>query len=48
MHGDEQQADLGIHHDVAEALEHAVAVIVGECEFRRAGDGHKSRHAALE
>ena len=48
MHGDEQQADVGIDHDVAEALEHAVAVVVGECEFGRAGDGHEARHAALE
>ena len=30
MHGDEQHADLGIDQDIAQAFEHAVAVIVGE------------------
>jgi hypothetical protein len=48
VHGDEQQADIGIDDDVAEALEHAVAVIVGKCDLGRAGDAHKARRAALE
>ena len=29
VQGDEQQADIAVDHNVAEALEHAVAVIVG-------------------
>ncbi len=48
MHGDEQQTDIGIDDDVAEALEHAVSVIVGECDLGRPGDAHKARRAALE
>src|SRR3954471_18402501 len=48
MHRDEQQADIGIRDDVAEALEHAVAVIVRECDLGRPGDAHKARRPALE
>src|SRR4051794_41072847 len=48
MHGDEQQADIGIGDDVAETLEHAVAVIVGECDLGRPGDAHKAWRTALE
>src|SRR5215207_215770 len=48
VHRDEQQADIGIGDDVAETLEHAVAVIVGKCDLGRPGDAHKSRRSALE
>ena len=45
---DEQQADMRVHDDVAEALEHAVAVVVGEGQFAIAGQAHEAGHAALE
>ena len=48
VHRDEQQPDIGIGDDVAEALEHAVAVIVGERDLGRPGDAHKARRTALE
>jgi len=48
VHGDEQQADFGIDDDIAEALEHAVPVIVGESKFGRTGHAHKAGFAALE
>src|SRR2546429_4666083 len=48
VHGNEQQADIGIGDDVAETLEHAVSVIVGKCDLGRPGDAHKARRSALE
>src|SRR4051812_9240774 len=47
MHRDEQQADIGIGDDVAETLEHAVAVIVGECDLGRPGFWTKARGPPL-
>lgn len=48
MHGDEQKADAGVGCDIAQALEHAVAVIVWEGQLAGAGDAHEARQAALE
>src|SRR5262245_40135541 len=48
MHGDEQQANMRVQNHIAEALEHAVAVVIGECQFRGIGNAHESRHATLE
>src|SRR5262245_59832511 len=48
MHGDEQQANMRVHNQIAEALEHAVAVVIGKRQLRGIGNAHESRHAALE
>src|SRR5215207_4528767 len=48
MHGNEQQAYFRVDQNIAEALEHAVAVIVGKGQFRRARNPDEARHAALE
>lgn len=44
----EQQPDLRVHRDVAEALEHAVAVVVREGELVGRSHPHKAGEAALE
>src|SRR5690349_22577210 len=46
--GNEQQSDMRIAADIAEALEHAVAVIVGKSKLRRCGHSHEPGSAALE
>src|SRR5262245_44268747 len=48
MHGDEQQANMRVHNHITEALEHAVAVVVGERQLRGVGNAHESRHATLK
>ena len=48
VHRDEEEPDIGVHHDVAETLEHAVAVIVGESQFGRPRDAYEARHAAFK
>ena len=44
---DEQQADLGVHEDVAEAAEHPVAVVARERERAVVDDPDEAGHAAL-
>jgi hypothetical protein len=44
---DEQEADRRVGRDVAEALEHAVAVVARESERVRRHDPHESGRAAL-
>src|SRR5262245_25710663 len=48
MHGDEQQANMRVHNHIAEALEHAVAVVIGKRHLRGIRNAHESRHATLE
>src|SRR5207302_571984 len=48
MHRNEQKPDMRVDREVAEALEHAIAVVIGKCEFGRSGDANESRRAALE
>ena len=48
VHVDEQQADVGVDQHVAEALEHAVAVVVGKRQLVGRGDAHEARRSALE
>ena len=48
VHVDEQQADVGIDQQVAQALEHAVAVVVGEGQLVRRRHAHEAGRAALE
>jgi hypothetical protein len=48
VHGDEQQADVRIGEDVAKALEHAVAVVIGKGKLVVAGHAYKARHPAFE
>ena len=44
---DEEQADLRVGHDVAEAAEHAVAVVARELERAGVDHAHEAGHAAL-
>ena len=39
---------FGLTSEIAEALEHAVAVVVGKRQLARPGHAHEARHAALE
>src|SRR5262249_1703608 len=48
VHRDEQQPDMRIDADIAEALEHAVAVVIGKRELRWRGNPDEPRRAALE
>src|SRR5882724_3340582 len=48
VHGNEQQADIGVNDDVAETLEHAIPVIVRECDLGRSRHPDKARGTALE
>src|SRR6266403_959053 len=48
MHRNEQKPHMRVDREVAEALEHAMAVVIRKCEFRRSGDANESRRAALE
>ena len=45
---DEQQPDVRIDQQIAEALEHAVAVVIGKRQFGVRRHAHKARRAALE
>ena len=47
-HGDEQEPDIRIDQQVAQALEHAVAVIVGKSQLAGSRHPHETRHAGLE
>src|SRR5713101_7692783 len=48
MHRNEQHPDMRVDGEVADTLEHAVAVVVRKCKFRRSGDPDKSGRATLE
>src|SRR6266853_2416582 len=48
MHGNEQKPDMRIDREVAEALEHAIAVVIRKCKFGRSGDANETGRAALE
>src|SRR5580704_13125007 len=47
-HAHEEQADMRIDAEIAETLEHAVAVVIGKYQLIRRNDAHKSRRTALE
>src|SRR5687768_12932846 len=44
---EEEQADIRIDPDIAQAAEHAVAVVAWERQLVRRGNAHKTRQAAL-
>src|SRR5262249_10132778 len=48
VHRDEQYPDVRIDQDISQTLEHAVAVVIGKCQFGRPGDAYKSGHTAFE
>src|SRR4051794_21529129 len=48
MQVDEQQPDMRVDQEIAEALEHPVAVIVGKRDLAVAGDAHESGRPTLE
>src|SRR3981189_849820 len=48
MHGNEQKPDMRVGRKVAEALEHAIAVVIRKRQFGRGGDANETRRAALE
>src|ERR1043166_7670862 len=45
---DEQEADLGIDAQIAQALEHSIAVVIRKNQKVGRGNAHKSRRAAYE
>src|ERR1700682_3579470 len=48
VHGNEQQPDMRVDREVAEALEHAIAVVIRKCKLGRSGDANETRRAAFE
>src|SRR6266481_7002712 len=48
MHGNEQKPDTRVDREVAEALEHAIAVVIWKCKLGWSGDANETRRAALE